>query len=43
MNDTETRLHIGSIQVGVVLLALATAGIHHYLFLIEDCLGPARC
>jgi hypothetical protein len=39
MNDTETRLHIGSIQFGVVLLALATAGIHLYLFLIEDYLG----
>ncbi len=39
MNATEARPRIGPVQVGVVLLALATAGIHIYLFLIEGFLG----
>ena len=38
-NDTETRPSTGPILVGAVLLALATAGIHLYLFLIEGYLG----
>nr|MBA3387997.1 hypothetical protein [Rubrobacter sp.] len=39
MNATEARPRIGPVQVGVVLLALVTAGIHIYLFLIEGFLG----
>ena len=39
MNATEARPRIGPVQVGVILLALATAGIHIYLFLIEGFLG----
>ncbi len=39
MNDTEARAGAGPVQVGAVLLALATAGIHLYLFLIEGYLG----
>ena len=39
MNATEARPRIGPVQVGVVLLALAAAGIHIYLFLIEGFLG----
>lgn len=35
----EARPSVGPVQVGVVLLALATAGIHLYLFLIEGFLG----
>jgi hypothetical protein len=42
MNDTETRPRIGPVQVGFVLLALATAGIHIYLFLIEGFLGNGK-
>ncbi len=42
MNSTETRLSIGAAQVGIALLALGTAGIHLYLFLIEGFLG-SRC
>lgn len=39
MNDTGARAGAGPVQVGAVLLALATAGIHFYLFLIEGYLG----
>ena len=39
MNATEARPRTGPVQVGVVLLALVTAGIHIYLFLIEGFLG----
>ncbi len=41
-NDAETRPSIGPVQVGVVLLALATAIIHLYLFFIEGFLGDGR-
>ena len=39
MNSTETRPSIGAAQVRIALLALGTAGIHLYLFLIESFLG----
>ena len=39
MSYTGTRPSIGPVLVGAVLLALATAGIHLYLFLIEGYLG----
>jgi hypothetical protein len=39
MNDTETRPGVGPAQIGIVVLALGTAGIHLYLFLIEGFLG----
>ncbi len=39
MNSIETRPSIGPVQVGVILLALASGGIHLYLFLIEGFLG----
>ncbi|MDP9477561.1 MAG: hypothetical protein M3R38_18060 [Actinomycetota bacterium] len=39
MNNTETRPSIGAAQAGIALLALGTAGIHLYLFLIEGFLG----
>ncbi len=39
MNDTQARAGAGPVQVGAVLLALATASIHLYLFLIEGYLG----
>lgn len=39
MTATETRPRIGPVRIGVILLALATAGIHLYLFLIEGFLG----
>lgn len=39
MNQTETRAGIGPVQIGVITLALATAGIHLYLFFIEGFLG----
>jgi hypothetical protein len=35
MTQAQTRPHIGPVEIGVILLALATAGIHLYLFLIE--------
>jgi hypothetical protein len=40
-NGTETRPRIGPVQIGVILLALAAAGIHLYLFLIEGFLGDS--
>jgi glucan phosphoethanolaminetransferase (alkaline phosphatase superfamily) len=39
MNDTETRPSVVNLLVGIAFLALATAGIHLYLFLIEGFLG----
>ena len=42
MNDTQNRPRIGPIQVGIALLALGTAGIHLYLFLIEGFLGNGQ-
>ena len=39
MTAAETRPRIGPVRIGVILLALATAGIHLYLFLIEGFLG----
>ena len=42
MNNIETRPSIGAAQVGVALLALGTAGIHLYLFLIEGFLGNGK-
>lgn len=39
MTAAETRLRIGPVRIGVILLALATACIHLYLFLIEGFLG----
>ncbi len=39
MNDTQTRPGIGPILVGIALLALGTACIHLYLFLVEGFLG----
>ncbi len=39
MSYTETRASIGPVLIGAVLMALATAGIHLYLFLIEGYLG----
>jgi glucan phosphoethanolaminetransferase (alkaline phosphatase superfamily) len=42
MEHTETRQSIGAVQVGIALLALGTAGIHLYLFLIEGFLGNGK-
>lgn len=42
MNNTETRPSIGGARVGIALLALGTAGIHLYLFLIEGFLGNGK-
>jgi hypothetical protein len=42
MNNTETRPGIGAVQVGIALMALSTAGIHLYLFLIEGFLGNGK-
>lgn len=39
MDNTETRAGISPVRVGIALLALGTAGIHLYLFLIEGFLG----
>ena len=39
MAAAETRPRIGPVRIGVILLTLATAGIHLYLFLIEGFLG----
>jgi glucan phosphoethanolaminetransferase (alkaline phosphatase superfamily) len=42
MNKTETRPSIGAARVGIVLMALGTAGIHLYLFLIEGFPGNGK-
>ena len=39
MSATGRRPRIGPVQIGVVVLALATAAVHLYLFLIEGFLG----
>ena len=39
MENTETRAGISPVRIGIALLALGTAGIHLYLFLIEGFLG----
>ena len=39
MSATESRSSFSPVRVGVLILALATAGIHLYLFLIEGFLG----
>jgi hypothetical protein len=39
MNHTESRTSVGPVRIGVVVLALATAAIHLYLFVIEGFLG----
>jgi hypothetical protein len=39
MSSTDNRTGIGPTQIGIVILALATAGVHLYLFLIEGFLG----
>jgi glucan phosphoethanolaminetransferase (alkaline phosphatase superfamily) len=42
MTSTENRPGIGAAQIGVLLLALAIAGVHLYLFLIEGFLGNGQ-
>jgi hypothetical protein len=42
MNNTETRPGVGAARIGIALLALGTAGIHLYLFLIEGFLGNGK-
>ncbi len=42
MDNTEGRAGIGPAQVGIAVLALGTAGIHLYLFLIEGFLGNGK-
>ena len=39
MDNTETRAGISPVRIGIALLALGTAGIHLYLFLLEGFLG----
>jgi len=39
MDNTETRVGNSPVRIGIALLALGTAGIHLYLFLIEGFLG----
>lgn len=39
MDDADIRPRIGVVQIGIILLALATAGIHLYYFVIEGFLG----
>jgi len=39
MDNTETRAGSSPVRIGIALLALGTAGIHLYLFLIEGFLG----
>ena len=39
MDNTQARPSIGPTRVGIAVLALGTAGIHLYLFLIEGFLG----
>ncbi len=42
MEHTENRQSIGALGIGIALLALGTAGIHLYLFLIEGFLGNGK-
>ncbi len=42
MEHTEDRSNIGTLGTGIALLALGTAGIHLYLFLIEGFLGNGK-
>ncbi len=42
MEHTEDRSNIGTLGAGIALLALGTAGIHLYLFLIEGFLGNGK-
>ena len=42
MSATERSSPIGPIRLGIILLALATAGVHLYLFLIEGFLGNGQ-
>jgi hypothetical protein len=42
MTNTGTRPRIGAARVGISLLALGTAGIHLYLFLVEGFLGNGK-
>lgn len=39
MNDNRARAGVDPVQIGAVLLTLATASIHLYIFLIEGYLG----
>lgn len=38
-NASGSRTSLGPVRIGVILLSLATAGVHLYLFLIEGFLG----
>jgi hypothetical protein len=42
MDNTATREGISPVRIGIALLALSTAGIHLYLFLIEGFLGNGK-
>jgi hypothetical protein len=42
VEHTEDRSNIGTLGTGIALLALGTAGIHLYLFLIEGFLGNGK-
>ena len=42
MDNTEARAGISTVRVGIALLALGTAGIHLFLFLIEGFLGNGQ-
>ncbi len=42
MQQAEDRSSIGALGIGILLLALGTAGIHLYLFLIEGFLGNGK-
>ena len=39
MSSTGNRAGIGPTQIGTLILALATAGIHLFLFVVEGFLG----
>ncbi len=42
MDNTATRAGISPVRIGIALLAVGTAGIHLYLFLIEGFLGTGE-
>jgi len=42
MDNTAARAGISPVRIGIALLALGTAGIHLYLFLIEGFLGTGE-